>query len=317
MRARRSGWCERAGRPTISLVSRGTLDRRTFLGLGLGALAGVGCGKKATEGRPAMNTPSPLGRMPVVFIGHGSPMNAIEDNAWSQAFRSLGEKLPRPRAILSVSAHWYIPGTFVTGNDAPPTLHDFGGFPRALFEMQYPARGDAALARRVSELLARPRGGVSNDWGLDHGTWSVLHHLRPAADVPVLQLSIDRRLPAAEHTAIGRALAPLRDEGILVLGSGNVTHNLGDYFESLQAGRGGTAPWAAAFDRDIAAALEQHDTGALERALTSDDGRKAHPSPDHYLPLLYAAGAADDKDTVTFPITGFDRSLSMRAVRMG
>src|SRR5262245_60987544 len=172
----------------------------------------------------AVSTASSV-RMPVLFVGHGSPMNAIEDNPWSRAFRALGEQLPRPRAVLCVSAHWYTPGTFLTDNARPETIHDFGGFPRELHEVQYPAPGAPDLARRISQLLAAHAASPRSDWGLDHGTWSVLVHLLPAADIPVLQLSIDGRLPPARHIEIGKALAPLREEGVLVLGSGNVVHN--------------------------------------------------------------------------------------------
>jgi 4,5-DOPA dioxygenase extradiol len=260
----------------------------------------------------------PSDRMPVLFLGHGSPMNAIDDNAWSRGFQAIGAALPRPAAILSISAHWYVGATLLTANEAPPTIHDFGGFPRALFEVQYPARGSVDLAARVAALLASRRAALSGDWGLDHGTWSVLRHLRPAADVPVVQLSIDRRLPPAEHLAIGRALAPLRDQGVLVMGSGNVTHNLHHAMRNL--GRPGvpTPDWAARFDRDVAAALEQHDGPALAQLVATDDGRQSHPSIDHYLPLLYAVGAASADDPVSFPVTGWDAgSLSMRSVKLG
>lgn len=257
-------------------------------------------------------------RMPVVFIGHGSPMNAIEDNDWTRGFRTLGEALPAPRAILSVSAHWYTRGTFLTGNERPPTIHDFGGFPRELYEIEYPARGDVELATRVSRLLEARRASLRDDWGLDHGTWTVLHHLRPAADVPVVQLSIDARLPPVEHAAIGRALAPLRDEGVLILGSGNVTHNLRDAFRHLGQKDVATPAWAARFDADAARAFEQHDAAGLARLVESDDGRLSHPSLDHFLPMLYPLGAATDEDAVTFPTTGWDAgSLSMRSVRLG
>jgi 4,5-DOPA dioxygenase extradiol len=262
-----------------------------------------------------MTSPLAVGaRMPVLFIGHGSPMNAIEDNRWSQAFRALGAALPRPRAILAVSAHWFVPGTLLTSSAHPETIHDFGGFPQPLFDMQYPAPGDLALARRAVALIGPPRAALSAEWGLDHGTWTVLHHLRPAADCPVVQLSLDRRLPFAAHVELGRALAPLRDEGVLVFASGNVTHNLRAAMSAYRTGDTTTPGWASAFDADVARALEQHDTAFLARALESDAGRQAHPSPDHYLPLLYAAGAASEKDTLTFPVTGFDAgSLSMRA----
>jgi 4,5-DOPA dioxygenase extradiol len=252
--------------------------------------------------------------MPVLFVGHGSPMNAIEDNAWSRAFKQLGRELPETRAILCVSAHWYGEGSRVTGNDRPETLHDFGGFPEALQRVQYPAPGDVALAKRVVQLL--PGASLNRDWGLDHGTWSVLCHMRPNADCPVLQLSIDARLPGQEHFALGRALAPLRDEGVLILGSGNIVHNLRDAFGRMRRGDQQTPPWAAGFDADAERALLQHDGAYLSRAHEDARGREAHPTPDHYLPLLYAAGAALPSDRVSFPIRGFDAgSLSMRAVR--
>jgi 4,5-DOPA dioxygenase extradiol len=255
--------------------------------------------------------------MPVLFVGHGSPMNAIEDNAWSRGFRSLAALVPGPKAILSVSAHWFVAGTFLTGDERPKTIHDFGGFPRELYQVQYPAPGDVALAQRVASLVG-PRASLSTDWGLDHGTWSVLVHLRPAADIPVVQLSIDGRLPPAAHLELGRALAPLRDEGVLIFGSGNVTHNLRHAFTSHQRGDTTTPAWAASFDADVARAAEQHDGPALARLAGTDAGRLSHPTPDHYYPLLYAAGAVQAGDPVRFPISGFDMgSLSMRSILFG
>jgi 4,5-DOPA dioxygenase extradiol len=289
------------------------MDRRRFLGLTLAAAAAACKTRRAMRDEPR---PSP-DRTPVVFVGHGSPMNAIDDTAWSRGWRALGEALPAASAILAVSAHWYVDGTFLTGNDAPPTIHDFGGFPRPLYEVEYPARGDRGLADRVRGLLASRGAALRDDWGLDHGTWSVLVHSRPAADLPVVQLSIDRRLPPVEHLAIGRALAPLRDDGVLILGTGNVTHNLRDFFRQLQAGDTSTAPWAATFDAEVARAAAQHDGAFLARVVATDAGRLAHPTLDHYLPLLYAAGAASDGDPVSFPVTGFEGSLSMRAIRYG
>jgi 4,5-DOPA dioxygenase extradiol len=263
-------------------------------------------------------TVAPEKRMPVLFVGHGSPMNAIEDNAWSRGFRDLASALPRPEAILAISAHWYVAGTFATANEHPETIHDFGGFPEELFGIQYPAPGSADLARRAVALVGEKRASLRADWGLDHGTWSVLLHLRPAADIPVVQLSIDGRLPPAEHLAIGRALAPLRDEGVLVMGSGNVTHNLQHAFAAWRRGDRETPDWARSFDDGIANALTSHDLAHLARAPETEAGRVAHPTPDHYLPLLYAAGASDPKDPVRFPITGFDMgSLSMRSVIFG
>jgi len=257
-------------------------------------------------------------RMPVLFVGHGSPMNAIEDNRWSRAFRALGQSLPEPRAVLAVSAHWFLPGTYVTDNARPETIHDFGGFPPALHQMSYPAPGDPTLAGRIAALLAAHAASARSDWGLDHGTWSVLCHMRPDADIPVLQLSIDARLPPARHLEIGKALAPLRDEGVLILGSGNIVHNLRDAFGNMRAGRTATPSWASEFDTAIAGALDRRDSAFLARSLETDTGRHAHPTADHYLPLLYSFGASAESDAVSYPITGFDAgSLSMRSVRFG
>jgi len=264
---------------------------------------------------PSDTSPIHSERMPVVFIGHGSPMNAIEDNEWSRGFREVAQTLPTPRAILCISAHWFVPGTHVTGNAHPETIHDFGGFPQALFDMRYPARGDVTLAKRVVNLVGEDRASLREDWGLDHGTWSVLHYLRPQADVPVIQLSIDHRLAPAEHVALGQRLAPLRNEGVLILGSGNITHNLRHAFGNMRAGVTETPDWAARFDSDVESALTQHDDDALARMATGDLARMAHPTLDHYFPLLYAVGAADKGDSVAFPITGFAASsLSMRSV---
>jgi 4,5-DOPA dioxygenase extradiol len=257
-------------------------------------------------------------RMPALFVGHGSPMIAIDDSRFARALDELGRALPRPRAVLSVSAHWYLAGTHTTSAARPETIHDFGGFPEPLYRVQYPAPGDPSLASRVAALLAARGATPSDAWGLDHGTWSVLVHLFPAADVPVVQLSLDARLPPEVHLALGRALRPLRQEGILVMGSGNLTHNLRHAFSAMRGGETGTPAWASAFDADAARALEQRDSRWLCGALESADGRRAHPTPDHYLPLLYAVGASDEADPVAFPITGFDLgSLSMRAVRLG
>lgn len=269
--------------------------------------------RNATLNQPATE---PTSRMPVLFVGHGSPMNAIEDNPWSRGFRKLPELLPRPRAILSVSAHWYADGIFTTGNARPETIHDFGGFPRELFEMQYPAPGEPVVANRAVTLLASAGAEVRTDWGLDHGTWTVLHHMYPRADIPVVQLSIDERLAPAGHLALGQALAPLRGEGILILASGTLTHNL-RYEMTQGAGARTPPPWAARFDADAARAAQQHDADFLARAVEAPDGRMSHPTLDHYLPLLYAVGAADKADPVQFPLVGFDGSLSMRAVLFG
>lgn len=257
--------------------------------------------------------------MPVVFAGHGSPMNALADNQWSRGFAQLGTLVPRPRAILAVSAHWYVDGVYLTGDPKPRTIHDFGGFPPALYQIEYPARGDVDLAQRVRTLLAEPPAALRSDWGLDHGTWSVLHWMYPQADVAVVQLSLDRRLHPRRHHELGRSLAPLRDEGVLILGSGNIVHNLRDAFGRMRTGSTETPDWARTFDAEVAQRLAERDTAGLLAAGTDTElGRRAHPTPDHWLPLIYAYAASDDRDTVSFPTQGFDAgSLSMRNVLFG
>jgi 4,5-DOPA dioxygenase extradiol len=253
-------------------------------------------------------------RMPVLFAGHGNPMNAVGNNAWGQAFKALAPRLPRPKSILCISAHWFIEDSCVTAEARPKTIHDFGGFPDELYTMQYPALGSPELAQRVAGLLKLKPSSLRNNWGLDHGTWSVLVHLFPKADIPVVQLSVDENASPEQHMALGRCLAPLRREGVLIMSSGNVTHNLADAFGRMSQNDKTTPKWAKAFDEDAAEALEQGQESWLLNALNTTNGKKCHPSPDHWLPLLYAAGAAGPGSKVDFPITGFDLgSLSMRA----
>lgn len=271
----------------------------------------------SVEGKQEMRRST--GRMPVLFVGHGSPMNVVEDNPWSRGFAEIPTLIPRPRAILSISAHWFVNGVYLTGNGKPETIHDFSGFPPALYEITYPASGAVELAQRVRTLLGTERAALGNDWGLDHGTWSVLYWMFPAADIPVLQLSLDRRLSVEEHHRLGRSLAPLREEGILIMGSGNVTHNLGDAFSRLRTGDHRTPDWARRFDENVKAILTQRDSAALLSLFPgSEDGRLAHPSPDHWLPLIYAQAASDEEDALRFPTEGFDLgSLSMRNILFG
>lgn len=261
----------------------------------------------------------PRGRMPVLFVGHGSPMNAIEDNRWSRGFAALRGEVPHPKAILAISAHWFVGGTYLTGTPDPRTIHDFSGFPRALYEVDYPAPGKVDLAQRVRGLLGEDRASLSTDWGLDHGAWSVLKMMYPAADVPVIQLSINHHLGVRAHYELGRSLAELRQDGFLILGSGNAVHNLRDAFQRLQTGSTETPNWAKRFDDKLAEVLVQRDTAALLSAWPdTEDGRLAHPTPDHWLPLIYAYAATDDGDQVRFPMEGFDLgSLSMRNIAFG
>lgn len=248
-------------------------------------------------------------RMPAIFFGHGSPMNTLEHNRYTDTWRKIGESAPKPKAILSVSAHWYTHGTGVTAMDRPKTIHDFYGFPQALFDVQYPARGDPGLANRVREMLPPVEVSLDLSWGLDHGTWSVLKHAYPDADVPVVQLSIDGTQPPQFHYEIGKRLAPLRDEGMLVIGSGNVVHNL----SLMRRGGGPAFDWAVRFNEKVRDALSSRDHQALiefERA--GEDARLSVPTPEHYLPLLYIAALQGDDEEMSFAVDGYEMgSLSM------
>ena len=241
-------------------------------------------------------------------------MNAIERNRYTQAWRRLGSALPPPRGIVVVSAHWYADGIAVTAMERPRTIHDFYGFPRELYAVAYPAPGSPELARRVADLLAPEEVSIDRAWGLDHGAWSVLVHLFPEAAVPVVQLALDARRPAEAHWELGARLGPLRDEGVLVVGSGNLVHNL----RLADFGVDGGYDWAVRFDADAARALEAGDRDALAGYARHPDGRLAVPTPDHYLPLLYVAALRRPGDAVATVTDGMEAgSLSMRAVRFG
>lgn len=254
--------------------------------------------------------------MPAIFFGHGNPMNALLNNRYTEAWQRLGRNMTRPKAILAISAHWYIAATAVTVTTAPKTIHDFGGFPQELYQVQYPAPGDPALARRVQQLLAPLPVALEEKWGLDHGAWSVLRHVYPQADVPVVQLSIDATQPAAAHFELGRKLAPLREEGILIAGSGNLVHNLHAYAWGRPAD---PYDWAVRFE---AAAREMILAGEYKPLINYPSlGREAMlsiPTPDHYLPLLYVLATRQNGQAVTFPVEGVDGgSVSMLAAKMG
>jgi len=255
--------------------------------------------------------------LPALFLGHGNPMNAVSQNGYTEAWRRIGAELPKPKSILAISAHWYVPYTGVTINAAPRTIHDFGGFPPELYQVRYPAPGDPQLARRVQTLLLPMDVSLDDSWGLDHGTWSVLCHVYPHADVPVIQLSIDETKPAPFHHEIGRKLAPLRDEGVLIMGSGNLVHNLHAY----AWGRHMPQPyeWASRFEAKARGLMLANDCEPLIRYETlGPDAALCVPTPEHYLPLLYVLGTRRDGEAITFPVEGVDGgSISMLAVQIG
>jgi 4,5-DOPA dioxygenase extradiol len=255
--------------------------------------------------------------MPAVFFGHGNPMNALGQNAWTQGWSAIGAALARPKAILSVSAHWYMPAVAVTAMARPRTIHDFGGFPPELYRVQYPAPGSPELAARVAQLLAPTPVAQDGSWGLDHGTWSVLVHAYPKADIPVVQLSIDETKAASWHFDTARKLAPLRAEGVLIVGSGNLVHNLHTY----SWGNAAREPydWALRFEALARNALSAADFAPLVGYETlGRDAMLSAPTPDHYLPLLYVLAQHRPGDAVSFPVEGFDGgSISMLAVQLG
>ena len=275
-----------------------------------------------------MSHPTQGLRQPVLFLGHGSPMNVIEDTPFRVAWQELGTEFgaqgrwPKPKAILCISAHWTTPGWCLTGMDAPRTIHDFGGFPRELFEQQYPAPGDADLAANWAQRLHQPhdQSPVKIDldqWGLDHGCWGVLKPMFPQADIPVIQLSIDVHQPGSMHLALGRQLAPLREEGVLIVASGNLVHNL--MVRQPQASEQEAFEWAVMFDNWVCQHLASGDVERLARP--EELGalyQKANPTPEHYLPFLYAVGARrDDEPLVTFNDAWQMGSIGMRSFIWG
>lgn len=256
--------------------------------------------------------------MPALFLGHGNPLNCLVDNAFTRSWISLGESMPRPSAVLCISAHWYIKGVKVTAMSDPRTIHDFGGFPTALYEVEYPSPGSPELAERITELLKPVDAQTDMEWGIDHGCWSVLCHLYPDADIPVVQLSIDKTRPAQFHYDLGKMLSPLREEGVLILGSGNVVHNIGVYDWSGKSG-GRAFEWAEDFDKAVRDNLISYNDDALiQYEKMSKSSFLSVPTPDHYLPLLYIAALRRDGEKPEFPVEGFDGgSMSMLGVKLG
>jgi 4,5-DOPA dioxygenase extradiol len=301
------------------------MNRRTLLA----STAGLPLAPRlaAAAGLPSLQGLQASARMPVLFVGHGSPMNAIEDNAWRRSWQALGTELmaraERPQLILCISAHWLTRGNWqITGMARPPTIHDFGGFPQALFDQRYPAPGAPEVAQQMARHLKSPTSGTAlavdpSEWGLDHGTWSVLKPMFPQANIPVLQLSMDYSRPPAEHYALGQQLQQLRTRGVLIVGSGNIVHNLRAL--RMQATALEAYDWAQEFDAVVQTQIKAGQLDKLQHFLDLGAvARQAHPSHDHYLPLLYAAGAVHPQEMPRFFNVGFQAaSISMRSVMWG
>ena len=281
------------------------------------AIAGVLIAVASTIiGRKIMSEDkSNINKMPTLFLGHGSPMNAIEDNDFTQSLQKLGKSLPKPKAILMVSAHWETNGTWVTGMEKPKTIHDFYGFPKELFDVQYPALGAPQMALNVSNAIKEPSIGIENNkWGLDHGTWSVLKHIFPNADVPVFQLSLDRNQPISFHFELGKQLSFLREQGVMIMGSGNIVHNLREIAWGEDAR---PHDWAIEFDEWTKNKLIERDfVSLISDPIKSREGKLSIPTLEHYLPLLYVLGASEKEDRLLFDYEGIQNSsMSMRCLR--
>ena len=257
-------------------------------------------------------------KLPVLFVGHGSPMNGIEDNEFSQYWKKLAQEIERPKAVLCISAHWLTKGTFVTAMEKPKTIHDFGGFPQALFDVQYPAPGDPILAAETAKLITSTHVELDHDWGLDHGTWTIVRHMYPDADIPVLQMSIDYNQPAQYHYDLAKELNSLRKKGVLIIGSGNMVHNLRMIaWDKLNEPYG--FDWALEMNELFKKKIEENDhTALIQYEKLHSAAKLAIPTPDHYYPLIYTLGLKDSNETVTFfndqPMAG---SLTMTSVKFG
>lgn len=257
--------------------------------------------------------------MPALFLGHGSPMNAIEDNEFTRGWRELGAALPRPKAVLCVSAHWETNGTHVTAMPRPEAIHDFGGFPRALYEEKYPAPGSPELAREVKEAIESDDVGLHDKWGLDHGAWSVLKHIFPAADVPVVQLSLDQRKSPRAHFELAKELAPLRRKGVLIIGSGNMVHNLRLVAWNKLGEVGYAFDWAAEAGEKMKSAILSGDADSLVNyGSLGKEVELAVPTPEHFLPLLYALALKREGENLSlFNDRAVGGSLTMTCVKIG
>ncbi|MCH8317477.1 MAG: 4,5-DOPA dioxygenase extradiol [Bacteroidetes bacterium] len=293
------------------------MNRIEFLkAIGLGTLA-MGTIKLSSFAKSLKELPESGEKMPVLFCGHGSPMNAIEDNDFTKSLEKLAAGIPTPRAILCISAHWLTRGTYVNGSVNPKMIYDFSGFPQELYKVQYPSHGSPALAKEVQSLVKKTEVKWDTDWGYDHGTWAILRRLYPKADIPLFQMSIDYYKPAQYHYDLARELTSLREKGVLIIGSGNITHNLSIFdFSDINAK---PFDWAVEFDEKIKDALLDGNYQALiDYRNWGKISKLAHPTPDHYYPLIYSIALREKNETITFPYEGFHHaSASMRCVRIG
>ncbi len=290
--------------------------RNEFIYLISGGIAGMSTLndlEKFTDGLPVQDR-----KMPVLFVGHGSPMNGIENNEFSATWAKLGKEIPRPGAVLCISAHWLTKGTHVTAMDFPRTIHDFGGFPKELFEVQYPAPGKPELAREVSSLVKSAEVGLDHEWGLDHGCWTVVKHMYPESNIPVLQLSIDYRQSAGYHYKLAKELSVLRKKGVLIMGSGNMVHNLQRVdWQNMNTPNYGF-DWAQEMNEIFKTKIESKEHRALIAYENLGPAAKlAIPTPDHYFPLIYSLGLQDEKDSVEiFNDKYVGGSLTMTSVKI-
>ena len=258
-------------------------------------------------------------KMPVLFLGHGSPMNAIEENEFVQGFRNISKQIEKPKAILVVSAHWETRGTFVTAMDMPPTIHDFGGFPQELFDVQYPAPGSPQLAQLTKEIITSTEVHLDDKWGLDHGAWSVIKHLYPDADVPVIQMSIDYTQPPAYHYQLAKQLSSLRNKGVLIVGSGNIVHNLRMVAWQHLNTAGYAYDWAKLADETMKSYIRDgNHTALIEYYKQGKEFQLAIPTPEHYIPMLYALGLQEKNESLDiFNDQAIGGSLTMTSFKIG
>jgi 4,5-DOPA dioxygenase extradiol len=293
------------------------MDRKQFI-LGLAGITAFGIIGNG-QGHHLNDLPEQDEKMPVLFIGHGSPMNGIENNIFSEKWIQLGKEIPKPKAVLCISAHWLTNGTHITAMPNPKTIHDFGGFPQALFDVQYPAPGNPELAKETSSIITKTQVGLDHEWGLDHGTWTVVRRMYPDADIPVLQLSIDYGKPGAYHYELAKELAALRKKGVLIIGSGNMVHNLRMVTWDKMGEHNYGFDWAIEMNETFKKLISDRNHKPLfDYQKMGTAAQLAIPTPDHYYPLMYSLALQDDNDKVSFfndlLVAG---SLTMTSVKIG